>query len=52
MSDIVVIPACDFVEPLKILIIRQFLVDPQKRLLRCEVIVERITFHLDMALEH
>lgn len=52
LCDVVIIPACDLVEPLQVFVIGHVLVDPQQGLLRTDVITEGISLDLDKSLKH
>jgi len=45
LSDIVIAAASDFIEPLKILIVRYCFIDPTQRLRRFNVICERVLLY-------
>ncbi len=47
LSDVIIISTCDFVEPLKILIIRHELIDPSQRLLRVHIVSQSVFLYFD-----
>lgn len=51
LGDIVVVPACDFVEPLEVLVVGDEFVDPQGWLGRSDVVREGVLLDLDVLLD-
>ena len=51
MRDIVVVPACDLVQPLEVLVIGHEFVNPMHGFLGVDVIRKSILFDLDKGLE-
>jgi hypothetical protein len=51
LRDVVVVPACDFVEPLQILVVGHELVDPPHGLFRVHVVRKGVFLNFDEVLE-